>query len=99
MDKDTVRIYTITGITDKFPKDQVRLFGWFPFFEEAEKAVLDNSCGMDEGSFFKWIVIEECESGIYGFNNYSTWYKWDGEKYNKSEKPLEYKRMINFSIG
>jgi len=96
--ENTARIYTITGITKDFPKGRVRNFGWFPFFEEAESAVLNNSCGMDEGGFYSTIVIEECESGVYVIGNYETSNEWDGEKYNKSEKPLRCKGIVNFSF-
>jgi hypothetical protein len=71
--KDSASIYTITGVTEDFPKGRVRNFGWFPFFEEAESAVLNNSCGIDEGGFYSNLVIEECESGVYVVGNYETW--------------------------
>ena len=102
-----MHIYLITGITyeenDKsnlFPDRSQRCFGYFQTFEEAEKAVLNNSCDIWE-TIHEYAVIEKVEDGIHQYDFNPTWFKWNLEKecYEKVEKPDFTKGYIGWGIG
>lgn len=90
---------------------QKRCFGWFDSFEKSEKAVLENRCDMHE-CFYNYIVIEKLYEGIHSLchENDQVWYKWksgnqkddefdESGKWERVEKPEQFKSMINFGIG
>lgn len=94
-----VNIFTVTGVVWDCPKSPSRTFGWYPFFEEAEEAVYANRGGMDEASYYQWIVIEEVPDGVWNASSKETWYEWDGDQYNKIDKPDKFHSFVNWGIG
>jgi hypothetical protein len=78
-----------------------RTVGWFPTFNLADYAVVNNCCDIYEtGNQFA--VIEEIGFGLYACPPIREfWYKFDKEqdKYVPIDKPKEFKNIVNFSIG
>lgn len=85
-----MRKLTYGFVYDKmFPK--YRTFGYYKTFEEAENAVLKNSCDICEGTYYNYIVIEAVMDGVYPFALEMEWYNWVGDHdngfYMKSGRP------------
>lgn len=103
MNKDSfndgnLAIYTVTGVCHDKTRP-ARCFGWFPFLREAEEAVEQNRASMDECSYYRWIVISETYSGIHAHSINEIWYEWDGDNYNRVEKPERFKGICSWGIG
>lgn len=96
-------IYLVTGVTyvgKETKRRGTRCFGYFPTFNEAEKAVLNNYCDIFE-YIHEYAVIEKVEDGIHQIDLSPTWYKWDSEKecYEKVDRPDFAQGYVGWSIG
>lgn len=78
-----------------------RCVGWFPTFEQAEKAVVENQQDIYELGYYPFCVIEKVGFGIYFLNREEHWYKWDSKKdqYVLLKRPLQFENMACFGIG
>ncbi len=97
-----ISIYTliaIPGCIHSSASSSSRCFGWYPFFEEAELAVLQNQASLNENGYYKWIVIEETSCGVFPIVSRQWWYMWDGENYIPTDKPSVFNNLINWGIG
>lgn len=99
-------VYFVTGITCEDKETEYkgyrgrRCFGYFPTFEEAEDAVLNNRCDIFE-YIHEYAVIEKVEDGIHQIDLNPTWYKWNVEEgdYEKTEEPDFAKGYVGWGIG
>ena len=105
-EKKNMFVYFVTGITCEDKETEYkgyrgrRCFGYFPTFEEAEDAVLNNRCDIFE-YIHEYAVIEKVEDGIHQIDLNPTWYKWNVEKgdYEKTEEPDFAKGYVGWGIG
>jgi hypothetical protein len=105
------KMYFITSMTHG-PIDKnwrTRTHGYFDNLERAIKAVEINEGGLDE-CLYDFVVIEPIPPGIYGFldndidKDETIWYKWihpknEHGRWEKCERPEEFRHCCNFSIG
>ena len=87
-------IYVITAIADSHD----RAFGFFYSLSEAQKAVEENRCDMQECAYM-WLVIEEICGGIHPSVYSEIWYEWVFGSWNMVEKPSRFEGVTNFGIG
>lgn len=101
-----MKIYVVTTICDiidngedKFPDiEGVRSVGYFEKLEDAKKCIENNTFDINEAGYYKYVVIEEVKPGLYGtWEPHSIFYKWDGKKYQPSEKPECTNCYVSFS--
>lgn len=105
-EKKNMFVYFVTGITCEDKETEYkgyrgrRCFGYFPTFEEAKDAVLNNRCDIFE-YIHEYAVIEKVEDGIHQIDLNPTWYKWNVEKgdYEKTEEPDFAKGYVGWGIG
>jgi hypothetical protein len=93
-------IYTITQIGDE---DDIRprCRGWFSTLGSAEKEIVDSGEFLNEGGYYKFVVIENIMEGIsIGIHRNEYWYVWDDDKlkYVKTSKPDAFRHIINFGM-
>lgn len=101
-------IFLVTVISEQHTRNQ-RTWGWFPTFEEAEKAVLSNATDMFECNYYNLAVIEEVESGLIAHVVQEKWYKavyssFSGKncfnpQVSEIPKPKCFKYTVNFGMG
>ena len=102
------KIYIIMTMTDLIFDEQTkcpefgssRLVGWYPNYNVAEWAVLDNVCDINE-TCYDYALIEECEEGLYNPANKRWWFKYNHEKnrYFQINEPDFIKGFCGFTIG
>jgi len=97
-------MYFITGI-EKLDEDYgvtgSRCFGYYKTFENADIAVRNNCCDINE-TIYNYAVIEFIEEGIHSICIDQRWfYKFDYDNgiYEEIDEPEEVKHSCNFSIG
>lgn len=78
-----------------------RTFGFKETLEEAEYALNNNSCDMNECGYYNYAVVEEIHPGIHPIARQEIWFKWDSEKegFFRMEKPEETVDFINYALG
>lgn len=99
-------IYTMTVMRfskkDKRKTSQ-RVWGWYPTFAEAKRAVLGNYGDMFESGYYQLAVIEEMRAGCLAMSTNEWWYEGtyvNGQtKVKKIEKPKQFQRIVHFSMG
>lgn len=99
---DPIRIYVLVGIPEEFINNfdvPCSSLGWFPFFGEARNSVLDNYNNIGKDGYFKWIVIEEIESGFPSNVAYRSWYEWGGDQYYEIDPPNILKMIKSYAMG
>jgi hypothetical protein len=90
----------LKGVTKGLPIRDTRTVGWFPTFNLAEYAT-DNYGDIHETGY-QYAVIEEIAFGFYPCPpSREFWYEFDKEKeqYIPINKPKEFEKIVNFSIG
>ena len=96
-------IYTITTLRGLIiALGGTRCVGWYPTFEQAEKAVVENYQDIYELGYYPFCVIEKVQYGIYCIKREEHWYKWDEdlERYIKiSRKPDLFEGSCCYSLG
>lgn len=99
------KIFFVTTIELKemkkdFPVTNCRTVGWFPTFNLADYATVNNFGDIHETGY-QYAVIEEMEFGLYPYCKRDFWYKFDKEQeeYVPINKPKEFRNIVNFSIG
>ena len=96
-------MFFITGI-EKLDKDYgitgSRCFGYKETFKEADQAVKENCCDINE-TIYCFAVIEFIESGIHSICKERWFYMFNPifGIYERIEEPEEVKGLCNFSIG
>lgn len=84
-------------------KRRRRTWGWFPDFEGAEEATVNNYTDMNEAGYYPHIVVEKVGNGILPITMTAdcTWYLFNEktQKYERIETPKETKSACNWSIG
>lgn len=97
-------MYFITGIKDldkEWGTKETRCFGYKKIFEEADQAVKENWCDINE-TIYDYAVIEYIEEGIHQVCFEKRWFykfNYDKEIYEAMDEPEEVKHFCNFSIG
>jgi hypothetical protein len=107
------KIYTVTTLffrDGQFVRQ--RTPGWYTTIEEARQCIEENWGDIYEHAYYNYALIEALAPGLYnigGTHEEEEWFKAiprevPGENYleydiEKTEKPEEYKGVINFSIG
>jgi hypothetical protein len=88
------------NLKNNLPINDRRTVGWFQSFKLADICVTRNYGDIWEGNY-NYAVIEELEWGLYPHPLSEQWYKFNKEKqeYEKTEKPEQFKNIVNFSIG
>lgn len=81
-------------------KGSIRCFGFKETFEEADIAVRENWCDINE-TIYNYAVIEEIDSGIHPDVKNRWFYKFDYDKgvYEPIDEPEEMKRFCNLALG
>lgn len=96
-------MYFITGIEDLDPEwgtKGTRCFGYKKTFENADKAVRENWCDINE-TIYDYAVIEFMRDEIHPDCLERWFYKFDYDKgiYEAINEPEEVRGFCNFSIG
>lgn len=100
----TIKIYTITTIPHDFPFRDSRCLGWFNSCADAFAEVRNNSGDMNEDGHYRYVVIEEVESGIYSFPRKEFWFEWISGTASTGysildKKPNRFNNVVCFSMG
>ena len=73
--------------------------GYFTSFEEAEYNVLNNVNDLYE-KCYEYAVIEGVKPGLWASTLAApTFYKWDGEKYVRIDRPKECSYLCGFTLN
>ena len=74
--------------------------GIFLDLKNAQTAIIENACGIQDCSY-NYAVIEEIQEGIYPFPIKEYWFKWSRKerKYKPCNKPAALRNIICFGIG
>jgi hypothetical protein len=91
----------IREIKKDIPLTHHRTVGWFPTFNLAEYAVVNNYGDIYETGY-QYAVIEEIAFGLYSCPPVREfWYEFDKEQemYVPIVKPKIFKNVVNFTIG
>ena len=101
-------IYTIMVMTGLSYDEQTkcpefgseRLVGWYPEFGQAQWAVTENICDINE-TCYQYALIEECEVGLYRPSIKRWWFEYNREKdgYVQIDEPDFIKGFCGFTIG
>lgn len=103
------RIYVIT-VAEKLDMDKTgfpdfgstSVPGWYPRKEDAERAVTENACDINE-TCYEYAVIEEIEEGLYNpaTSGHRWLYKYDREKngYEPIPEPECLKHFCGFAMN
>lgn len=77
-----------------------RTVGYFKTLEEAKNVLEHNCCDIYE-YYYNYAVIEKVPAGLYKYDRFPIWYKWNKEKdgYVETEIPECAKNQCGFSIG
>lgn len=98
-------MYFITGIhvakdgdTEIF--NESRCFGFYSSLNVVAYTVETNSCDIFE-NYYKYVVIEKINEGIYPEVVFEYWYMWDKaeQSYVAAQKPLCIEHYCNFALG
>jgi hypothetical protein len=89
-------IYTVTQIKD-IDEINASTVGWFPSFKRAEELVERNACDLHE-MYYKYIVIEKVEDGMYSGPHDEHWYRWNGKRWTMCGKPIGLICVCSFSM-
>ena len=103
-------IFTVTGISEDWPKSGCRCFGWRKTLEDAKIDVVKDKGAMDEAGYFAFIVIEEFSENVWTHSLSETWYEWEDSgdsdpsgfgygEYVQITKPDQFKRLTNWAMG
>lgn len=97
-------IYTITTLKDPTVPNSLRgrCVGWYPYFKQANEAVIRNYQDIYELGHYPYCVIEKVGFGIYFIDREEHWYKWDEDvdRYIKlPRKPDLFSGSCCFSLG
>lgn len=99
------KIFFITTIEIRemkkdFPLTNHRTVGWFPTFNLADYATVNNYGDIHETGY-QYAIIEEVEFGLYPYITREFWYEFDKEqeKYVPIVKPKIFEKIVNFAIG
>lgn len=94
-------IYTITVIKNSLMPGGTRAVGYYETLEEAQEAVNDNNCDINEDEYYPYAVIEKVDSGIFTFPREEWWYHWNNikEGYVQIVKPDKFARICLWSLG
>src|SRR5688572_30134097 len=100
-DEGTDRAYGTSVNGNKYKLGD-RTWGWFPTFEEAEEAILNNHTDIFE-CLYNYACVEEVPCGILTINEIKQWYKaiFDTSKepypqVKKSDPPPWAQHFFNF---
>lgn len=93
-------IYTVTGVPDE-RRSETRCFGYFPSFYEAKDALRENQADLYEAGAYKYIVIEEFDSGLHAKSGIEIWYMYFELKgrFEFCDKPSLYQGITSFAMG
>jgi len=73
--------------------------GYFTSFEEAEYNVLNNVNDLYERCY-NYAVIEDVKPGLWSsILSTPTFYKWDGKKYVRIDRPKETSGLCSFTLN
>lgn len=75
-----------------------RVPGFFETQEEAIDVVENNRCDIHEDCY-EYAVIECLESGLYPEDLDPLFYKWIDGRYQRIERPAEWKDLFGFTLG
>ena len=77
-----------------------RTWGYYPTFEQAHSAVVNNVTDIQEGCY-GYALIEHIDPGICSYAEQIQWYKWDevNKLFVEIDQPKTMKHICNFAIG
>lgn len=77
-----------------------RCVGFYYELEDAQRAVEQNHCDINENGYYPFCVIETAKQGMYNIGCMEeNWYQWKKGRYEQIEKPESLKRTCGFGIG
>lgn len=92
-------IYLLTVFTSDGKRK--RVWGWYPTYDEAETAILEDHGSMSE-CVYEWLVMERVGPGVGAIAEVCQWSKW-GERgwslLTTGDMPTWAKRVCNFGMG
>lgn len=80
------------------PYKVTRTFGHYPTQIDAEIAIEDNRCDMQE-CLYNYIVLEQIDYGIHAFGDNQVWFEWRDYMWQRIDKPEWAKGTLNWAIG
>ena len=101
-------IYTVTTVSEitdtglGFAQTgDTRCVGWYSDFSEAEVAVLENRCDLNEAGCYPYAIVETVEEGLYPSGLPRKLYRYDEarERYLPVDEPEGLARICAFGIG
>lgn len=94
------KIYLVTGTSADKGAPRTRCWGWYPTFDEAEKAAMANITDMYEAGWHPLIVIESCGPGVLSMLTEEAWYVYDKltDTYQRTTKPEELEGIVHFGM-
>lgn len=77
-----------------------RVFGFKETYEQAERALNENSCDMFE-CLYRYAVVEQMSPAIHPYVEGRWFFKWDENKHGffQMDEPKEFANYCNIALG
>lgn len=95
--KPNTFLYVVTTFYDGY-YDRTRTVGWFSNEQDAIYAVENNLHDIYENGYYRQVVIEQVEEGLYPNLHSQQFYIWEGDTYVVDRNVLELNKGAIFCL-